>query len=166
MLQEAHLCGHVGILDADCSLLWGREILGTQGRQVGQRLWSLVREKKANGSQKQTPPPHGLTARSQSGAEPGWDLGASFCPLALGSCPLPAVSEPGFFRREIQLKLSMAQPWIPPASSIKSHHCLDRRKRENFSKGCMCVLLGAASISVNSGSQHSLTNGRKFRTWA
>lgn len=112
-----------------------------------------------------TPWPHSSEpAQSRAGVRP-----QNFCLLPLGFCPPPALSEPGFFRKEIQPKLSVAQPWTPPPPSHfhkKPSLPGQERERENFSKGCMRVLLGAASVLVNSRSQHSLTNGRKFRTWA
>ena len=87
----------------------------------------------------------------------------------LGFCPLQALSKLGFFKKEIQLELPFLSPGHPtptPVTSIKKPLLPGGAGREDFSKGCMCVLLGAASVSVNSRSRHSLTNGRKFGTWA
>lgn len=83
-----------------------------------------------------SPPPCGLTALSQAGAELGETPETLSPPWIL---PSPILVDTGVFRREIHMKLSSAQPRPPPAASIKSY-AIGQERARFFQRMYVCIV--------------------------
>lgn len=161
------LCRQTGIRDTYCISFLGSKILEPQGRQVGWEHLAGGTQENPIGHRNRYPPAKGSWL--QADQEQRWGqtpepLSHTWDSALSGPC-LSWASSRKKYDRNFHFS-ALDHPTPIPATSIKKPLLPGGAGREDFSKGCVCVLLGAASISVNSRSRHSLTNGRKFGAWA
>lgn len=161
------LCRQPCIHDTNCIPFLGSKILEPQGRQVGLEHLAGGTQENPIGHRNRYPASKGSWLQADQEQSRGrtpeplsytWDS-------ALSRPCLSWASSRKKYNRNFHFS-ALDHPTPTPATSIKKPLLPGGAGREDFSKGCMCVLLGAASISVNSRSRRSLTNGRKFGTWA